>query len=115
MVDATVQTFPLHYYDDSVYDEASLMTNADLLPLPYSACLMPPTEGFAPESSGDRSSKLGSWSSCIIHDVVLCNIGRDNEGIMYDVELLGDLNYGERVTVPRLQVSLYYEYMNVII
>ena len=110
MVEASVATFPLYYFDDSVFDEGSKMTNADLLPLPYSACLIPPYEGFAPESSGDRSTKLGSWSSCIIHDVVLANVGKDNEGVMYDVELLGDLNYGERVTVPRLQVCFSSEH-----
>jgi hypothetical protein len=100
LVDDSVVRFPLHYFDSSIYDENNKLTT-DMLPLQYSACLVPVNPEDEPDfSTGVRS--IGTWSPCMVHDITVARAGQDSEHLLYDVELLGDLNYGERVQLPRI-------------
>jgi dynein heavy chain, axonemal len=102
LLDNSIIKFPLHLFDSSTFDEG-LNINNDMLPLPYSAALV---MNDSPESESPRGKGLGTFSPCILHEIKTVNTGQDNECQMYDVELLGDLNYGDRHTVPRIQICL---------
>jgi len=107
LCDFHVSNFPLHFFDNSVYDE-SLKLTTEMLPLAYTACLVPHNPKDEPEYN--IGCMLGTYSPCVVHDITIANQGADNEYVAYHVELLGDLNYGERSVVPRLYLCLNGEH-----
>ena len=52
----------------------------------------------------NRNRFLGMWSACIVSNMEVVNAGMHNETVMYEVDLLGDVNYGDKLRVPRIQL-----------
>ena len=86
---------------------------ADMLPMetpavclitPHNSAQTPTTFTTSDEEEMNRNNAIGIWAPCMLHEMKVCNVGKDDEMMMYDVELLGDMNYGDRLLVPRLQV-----------
>ena len=89
LVESSVARYPFYFFDDSKFDENYKVTT-EMLPLEYSACLIPKTPDTDPEMDISGGNALGEWSPCVIHDIITVNKGQDNERLAYDVEMLGE-------------------------
>ena len=76
---------------------------------PENAAMSPATFGVEDEENvgvTNRNRFLGMWSACIVSNMEVVNAGMHNETVMYEVDLLGDVNYGDKLRVPRIQLCL---------
>ena len=115
---AVVEKYPLYFYDSSDFDESNKVREmtTDMFPIetpmvclvtPENAAKSPATFGLEDDENvgvTNRNRFLGMWFPCLVSEMKLVNAGKDNEAVMYEVELLGDVNYGDKLLVPRLQL-----------